>query len=94
VVILIGAESLSDGHEVVQAGGGFGPFPGLLQGGKQHGGENGDDRDNDKQFDQCERRRLSFLERVHTYILSVVFNAQNQETENVSKILLKEPIFI
>ena len=32
------------------------PFPGLLQGGHEHGGEDGNNGDNDKKLDQRERR--------------------------------------
>jgi len=43
-----------DGLEPVGARDRVGPIPGLLQGGQQHGGENGDDGDDHQQLDQRE----------------------------------------
>ena len=38
--------------ELVQASGGLRPFPRLVERRQQHGGKNGDDRDNDQKFDK------------------------------------------
>ena len=38
--------------ELIQASGGLRPFPRLVERRQQHGGENGDDRDNDQKFDK------------------------------------------
>ena len=47
---------LERGTTIIEAMGGSGPFPGLLQGGQKHGSKDSNNGDNNKQFDQGEAR--------------------------------------
>ena len=68
VVLNVEGRVFAQRAEVVDAGGLLAVFPRLLQGGQKHGGQDGDDGDDDQQFDERE-----VLFHVHVlYLVSVI----------------------